>query len=1204
LPHLALAFLGQFHVSLDDQPVTAFETDKVRALLAYLAVEADRAHARSTLVALLWPGYTEESARTTLRHVLHKLRQTIGDASASPPFLLITRQTLQFNPAAAHSLDVARFTALLQQCATHAHAQLHQCSLCLEQLRQAVELYRGDFLTSITIQDSAEFEEWRRIQQEQLHIGLLDALQLLANAHEANHDYAQARRYSQRQVELEPWHEAAHVQLMRVLARSGQRGAAIAQYHTCRQVLATELGVEPDAATTALYEQIRRGALADEAPAAGFAPGEYPSSAARNKAQKVTANGAQDGRDPSPILDPQTINDSPPHNLPETLTTFVGRERELAELSKRLQQPDVRLLTLVGPGGMGKTRLAVEAVRAQLNNPAVDLRSRFADGIFFVSLTPLTKATEIAPAIATAMNLPLRGDDAAQGLLDLLRSRRVLLLLDNCEHLLDGMSLIVALLQTAPHVQIIATSRERLNLQAEYLYGVEGLEIRAATQFAEVAQAAAVRLFVQSAQRVQPQFMVSEANVASVLKICALMQGMPLGLELAAAWTDTLTLDAIAAEIAQSADFLAADWRDVPARQRSMRAVFDWSWQLLNDVEREVLRRLTVFRGGFMRDAAQAVVGASLRVLTRLVHKSLLGWHQESGATMRYEVHELVRQFAAEQLEASPVERATVQEQHSVFYLAYVAERSRRLAYHEPRQAAAELRIEFNNIRQAWTWAVSNAKFAALEHCAEGFWLFFHLTGLPEGAELFGLAAERVRQSSTSAAAGDAQRLSLRLLSKLLGMQANLTSALGKFNQVIQLAQQVMAIDAAGEDSEAKIFATWVWGAALARKGELAEAQMRFEQVLQWAAVEQPKATGELLRTAEWLALVWLGAGYIDRDDYAAAKQVLHKALQICQSLGKVHGEATCLMNLGAVDLIAGNYAAVRQSYEQALPLIRTAGFRWGEGATLIELGQAVRMLGEYGLAATLLTQGQTVMYAIGELNQQGIALIALGELDICLGAYDRAQLRFDQYVQLMSSATSTALSDLDHTLALGTLAYHKGDFRQALIHATQGWQTACTLGNRTRQAKALMRMGHTHAGLQQPLEAAQAYAQALALYTELGKVAAAVEAKAGLAALALAAGEGVLAMQYVEEILPVLAEDPRGGVDEPFYTYLTCYMVLTTQQDARAATVLKTACTLLQTYADHIQDNDLRHSFLENVAVHRALHHADATVDLTLISA
>jgi predicted ATPase len=265
-------------------------------------------------------------------------------------------------------------------------------------------------------------------------------------------------------------------------------------------------------------------------------------------------------------------------------------------------------------------------------------------------------------------------------------------------------------------VQLIATSRERLNVRGEHLYSVQGMDYAPSATLESAATSSAVRLFAQSARRAQPAFSLDASNLATVLRICKLVQGMPLGLEQAAAWIETLPLEEIATEIEHSADFLAADWRDAPERQRSMRAVFDWSWRLLNDVERQVLRQLAVFRGGCTREAAQAVVGAALPVLTSLVHKSLLRWGQAQGGTGRYEMHELLRQFAAEQLDGD--ECTAAEARHSAFYLAFVAARERRMARNEPREAAAEIQGEIDNIRQAWAWAARQCEIQALDASA------------------------------------------------------------------------------------------------------------------------------------------------------------------------------------------------------------------------------------------------------------------------------------------------------------------------------------------------------------------------------------------------------------------------------------------------------------------------------------------------------
>jgi DNA-binding SARP family transcriptional activator len=254
---LSLSFLGPFQVTLDNQAAT-FATDRARALLAYLAVEADRPHRRETLAALLWPDRPEATARRNLSQTIVRLRRAIDDYHASPPFLQITAKSVQFNAAAAE-LDVACFERLLAACATHAHPDVSSCPACVERLREVASLYWGEFLQGLFLADSQLFEEWALFKREQLHRQALDALHTLALHYESQGDYERATRYAARQLALEPWREEAHRQLMRALVWGGQRGAALAQYRICCRALAGELGVEPAPETTALYERIRQG---------------------------------------------------------------------------------------------------------------------------------------------------------------------------------------------------------------------------------------------------------------------------------------------------------------------------------------------------------------------------------------------------------------------------------------------------------------------------------------------------------------------------------------------------------------------------------------------------------------------------------------------------------------------------------------------------------------------------------------------------------------------------------------------------------------------------------------------------------------------------------------------------------------------------------------------------------------------------------
>ncbi|PKO20431.1 MAG: SARP family transcriptional regulator, partial [Chloroflexi bacterium HGW-Chloroflexi-1] len=591
---LTISLLGPLRVALCGEPVTDFATDKARALLAYLAVEAERPHRRDALAGLLWPDQPQRKARQNLRQALSHLRRAIGDRDEAAPFLLVSRETVQFNADSDHWLDVAAFTSLAEACRGHRHRRLATCLPCMRRLEQMAELYRGDFLAQFFLSDSSIFEEWALLKREWLHRQAVEAFSHLAGYYERRGDYEQARQYARRQVALEPWREEAHRHLMRLLALDGQRSTALAQYETCRRMLAEELGVEPTAETVALYKRISESAIADL----------------------------------------QTCRLA---NLPPSPTPFVGREEELAELADYLANPDCRLLTLVGPGGIGKTRLVLQV--------AADQTGAFVHGIHFVPLASVSSTELIVSAIAEALDLPFDShQDPKEQLLNYLHEKEMLLVLDNLEHLLPisissacgkgegGAELLAEILRRAPGVVLLVTSRERLNLREEWVYTVEGLTYpegeavgRPALSVAEGPETySAVNLFQQRARRAYQHFSLSEIERPHVVRICQLVEGMPLGVELAAAWVAVHSCEEIAQEIERNLDILTTRLRNVPARQWSVRATFEHSWQLLSETEKDIFARLSVFRGGFRREAAAVVTGASLSTLSSLLDKSLI----------------------------------------------------------------------------------------------------------------------------------------------------------------------------------------------------------------------------------------------------------------------------------------------------------------------------------------------------------------------------------------------------------------------------------------------------------------------------------------------------------------------------------------------------------------------------------------------------
>ena len=382
---------------------------------------------------------------------------------------------------------------------------------------------------------------------------------------------------------------------MLALARTGQRSATLAQYKRCRRLLRQELDVEPSAETTALYEHIKASMQ------------------------------------------------RPRHNLPVAKTELIGRAADLAELRRRLAAPTCRLLTLVGPGGVGKTQLALAV--------APDRVEAFLDGVWLVELATLSEANDLTAAIVDGLGFTFADTDSLEPqLIDALRRKELLLVLDNFEHLIapSSLSLLSRILKQAPGVKLLVTSRERLDLAAEWLCDVSGLPYP--TGGADAAAYPAVQLFVQRVQRVRPEFNLSPTNISAVTRVCQMVEGLPLAIELAAAWTRSLSPDEIAAQVARGLAFLASTAQDIPERHRSLAAIFEQSWSLLDSSERDALMRFSAFRGGFDQHAAVAVAGPVLPALHTLCAGSLLRVDNQG----RYDMHLLVRQFAGEKLAEGP----------------------------------------------------------------------------------------------------------------------------------------------------------------------------------------------------------------------------------------------------------------------------------------------------------------------------------------------------------------------------------------------------------------------------------------------------------------------------------------------------------------------------------------------------------------------
>ncbi len=577
---LTLNLLGGFQAWLDGEPIPNFTSDKTRALLAYLVVEALRPHRRESLCALLWPNATDSLARQSLSQALSVLRKVLRDNDDARPFLLADRDTVQFNPRSDYALDTD---------------------------------YRGPFLDGFTLPDADGFDEWVLVQREALQREALEKLDgaIALDFERGRHD--KAIEAARKQLEIDPWREESHRSLMHAYAATGQRGDALAQFEKCKQVLRDALGVAPSAETKALAARIQQDQI-------------HVRPAANDKARLNV------------------------FELPATLTPFVGREEELAALSGLLANPDARLITLVGMGGMGKTRLAIEA--------AARARGIFDNGVAFVPLAAVAASDEaIAGAICAAMRLNMsRSETVADDLFAALRNQAALLILDNADHHIGAntIAFVTRLLQVAPSIKLLVTSREALEAPGEWLFDVHGLggDARA--------------LFAQCAQRARANARMRGEDESAVQRICDLVGGMPLGVELAASWTRTLSCAEIAEELERGLEFLKSNSRQIPERHRSITAVLNHAWAMLSNSEQRSLKRLAQFNGGFTREAAAAVAGAELSLLSMLISKALV----RRVDARRYDLHELIRQFALERSE----DRLADADAHADYFAAFAAE--------------------------------------------------------------------------------------------------------------------------------------------------------------------------------------------------------------------------------------------------------------------------------------------------------------------------------------------------------------------------------------------------------------------------------------------------------------------------------------------------------------------------------------------------
>ncbi len=964
---LDIHLLGSFQVTINSEPVVDLGYDKVRALLAYLAVEAESSHRRESLAALFWPDKSSKLARQSLRQSLSTLRRAIDVPDLSTPFLLITGDQIQFNRSDETWLDVDVLQACLEQAHSHAHAYPHieSCQVCIQHLEKAVALYRGDFLHGLLLGDSVQFEDWAMIQREQLRTRILTALYHITRYYLRRGEYVQAQTYALRQIEIEPYREEAYRQLMRILVRSGQRSAALNQYERCYHILTQELGLEPAQETQALYERIR-------------------------SAREIC-----------------------PHNLPLPLTSLIGRAGELEQIAERLADPDCRLLTLTGLGGIGKTHLALQAAQEQIGI--------FIHGVYFIPLASVRATEFLASTIAAALGFDFSGSQSPrEQLLNYVREKELLLVLDNMDHLLDGVPLLLDILQHAPEVKMLVTSRERLNVRAEWVFEVRELPFPEAHITENIQSYSAVRLFYDRARRARAGFSLSAANLAAVARICRLVEGVPLGLELAAASTAAFSCAQIADQIAHTLDALVARMRDVPERHHSMRAVFEHSWNLLSTEGQRILRMLTLFRGGFEAQAAWQVVEASPSALVTLLNKSLLS-RSVSG---RYGMHELVRQFAAEKLADHPAEMTRAHERHCDYYAAFLDRRDALLKTGQQKDILAEIGVEIENIRAAWQWAIAHTRQPAIDLCLESLYYFYWARNwFHEGQRMFAQAEQMALDGRPADGAHLKDNLFLARIwirqAEFDGWLAHYDEAKVRLQNSIEICRTQPAPRELALALETLSRLEYWQGEFPLSRDHVQESLAIYRQIGNQAGVAQ--ALNSLANV-----LCELEA------DYEQAQSLYEESLVIARRIGDQFGIAKALINLGVLAQELGDGATARRFYQESLDIYRDLAYRHGQSVALGCLGQVASLSGDHASAQELLEAGLDFNRETGDRRALAERLKQLGDVARRMEAYREAQRYFGQALGFAMDIQAFQIV-LDVLLGAARLFLRQGDQARAL---------------------------------------------------------------------------------------------------------------------------------------------------------------------------
>lgn len=1170
---LKLQFFGNFAVYVHGNPISQFRSDKIRALLIYLAVESDRTHQREFLASLLWPDMPYADGLRNLRKSLSRLRKSLGQ-DVSEQLLFSTRQTLGLNRAEI-DLDVLTFGQTLRQVATHTHTSIANCPECCQQLEMAVQKYTGEFLNGFMLTNNLDFSDWIVMHRERWHQRYLATLHTLTTVYIEQQKWQHSLVHAQQQVSVEPWREAAYCQLMQIYSGMGQLGEVTRQYEMCRQQLWQELGVAPSAQTKDLYEQLIQTAV---------------SLAPRSPVPKARVN------------------------LPRQFTSFVGREQELTEIIGRLENPACALLTLFGPGGVGKTRVAVEVARQKAE--------QYRDGVIFVSLAAINDTADIVRTILDAVDLPRINKQSSQRqLLDFLKEKNLLLILDNFEHLLPGANVVVEILRGAPGVQVLITSRVALNLQAEWLYELGGLRLPIDKDEKNAVSYSAVQLFMTRLFQIGIERKPSPTEMAEIIRICQLVAGMPLAIELAASQSRLSSLPIVAADLARSMDAIQTEMIDVAARHRSMRTVFDYSWRSLSKQEKSVLMRLSVFAGGFSIEAAAEVAAASTAVLNSLRDKSFL----HKTAVNRYDLHEVLRQYTRAKFVEAGLETAALRK-HSQYYLDNLSRQGQRMVGPDGKAIMTAMQSDLANISQAWHNACTLGAVVDLQQSQFALSQMLYLRGLlRQGERMF---AEGIAAVTPLLPSDLNQSHTHLLLAQLLNGHARFLLHQGQVNASEARAREALTVAQAGNFSQEEALAQLQLAVVYTDRSDYEAADVMYDEVekILTDLVSQTGVNLWQIRHLQALNYKQRCDAFWEKGEFTQAKFYLEKAQNLDKENEDIRGEASCFHRQGVIARIQGAPDQAIYAFERSIALAQGAGYSRlqhllkcslaltysdkGDNVTaqkffrefyqssremgdttsqltgLINLGLVSARQGTFMEAKAYYEQALILAIQLQNKRNEGIILGNLGVVAMRMGDFAEAARLFAD-----SLAVRLVINDRPGEMYsryyLARLALYEGNYETALTESQKVLEMAKQTPVSNVDNLARTSLGHAYTKLERFDLAHSYYQEALEQWQKTGQKHLVIGPLSGLARIALLNGHLDRAIELCNIILEEAPALDLESTFEPFDIWLICLEILFATGDDRADSLLREVSDRLQARALSIPDPDRKSRFLQKIPAH-----------------